>query len=596
MRFLILFLLAQPGQAAVIEYLSGPLLSVHCDDIEEAEADRLLAELENRKSIPERLGKKNTDELENRYLRLLVDDYSQDLSCVSREIKKFSAKLESREKSEEETMLDVLVSKFKNLRITRTQLTEASEKIANDPNVMTKLCPQTGEELEKSIYSRNHETHPGLKTSYEACKALLAARASHKLGRAITPLVDHPLAEAFLKNYYQLNDNALGAFHEQMHAKVLALYQSIAEALRTRGTEMQNEIQKPKPDINTPLKRYLVGDKVRNDKLLGTHIGLQPLRCHMENLYGQPVENLENTLFVSSFLASGVGSVLFKTGRGIYATRFVSPVPYSRRLITISIPRMLQVTSLASYASAKINELMVACREKQPYQPKLSEPNSSKQCQMPSMIESLEIESCWLEGLKMTTGLASDLIMPVVSTKTQQVLLGATRSKYKTKAMSTAFKGENTTPWHPAFRVWQPLPVRYFTAAERQKYLVFVNSRGLLVDSKGKLLNVDRAPYVMDRLGNIYVMPIDMAGRYNHSSLLAGNPVAAAGEIWIKNGFVNRINRKSGHYSTAVMHLTQFINELKKRFTNLSQAVVPGRTINSLKGKSAKKSRKKTKD
>ena len=56
------------------------------------------------------------------------------------------------------------------------------------------------------------------------------------------------------------------------------------------------------------------------------------------------------------------------------------------------------------------------------------------------------------------------------------------------------------------------------------------------------------AIWVMDLKGNLYVVPKQFPGKFNHSSIMAGGDVLCAGEIIVKNGKITHINNRSGHY------------------------------------------------
>ena len=53
-------------------------------------------------------------------------------------------------------------------------------------------------------------------------------------------------------------------------------------------------------------------------------------------------------------------------------------------------------------------------------------------------------------------------------------------------------------------------------------------------------------------------------GKYHHSSLLAGNDVAMAGEVRVENGRIKELTGKSGHYRPTRQNLVQFLHWLEK--------------------------------
>lgn len=87
--------------------------------------------------------------------------------------------------------------------------------------------------------------------------------------------------------------------------------------------------------------------------------------------------------------------------------------------------------------------------------------------------------------------------------------------------------------------------------------------------------------FVMSGEGNIHVGS-HVIGHYHHSSLLAGQPVACAGEIEVVNGFVTWLSNKSGHYAPDPDHLLQILHQLQKNAVNMifpMRVFYPNKTI-----------------
>jgi len=120
----------------------------------------------------------------------------------------------------------------------------------------------------------------------------------------------------------------------------------------------------------------------------------------------------------------------------------------------------------------------------------------------------------------------------------------------------------------PRNKVWpEGRWVHYFTKM-REAFRLTIRD-GLLYDSRGKPFDTAAAPegkamFVMDRAGNIYAWSTErVPGRRNHSSLLAGGPVATAGEIKAAGGRITDVSNESGHYETTLEMLNQFIYRLR---------------------------------
>ena len=70
------------------------------------------------------------------------------------------------------------------------------------------------------------------------------------------------------------------------------------------------------------------------------------------------------------------------------------------------------------------------------------------------------------------------------------------------------------------------------------------------------------AIYVMDSQGVIYYSFDHRYGSIHHSSFLAGEAVASAGEMLIYQGMVYSISNKSGHYRPSAIAINRIIRQL----------------------------------
>jgi hypothetical protein len=120
-----------------------------------------------------------------------------------------------------------------------------------------------------------------------------------------------------------------------------------------------------------------------------------------------------------------------------------------------------------------------------------------------------------------------------------------------------------------------PARVKYMTLDEKAASKVTVKN-GLLVDGRGQLLNTNvrvpgvaagkgRAVYVMDPQGDLYVSGPNakIQGNFQHSCFVSGGPVAAAGEIEVKDGVIRFVSPKSGHYKPTPQQFQQFLDHLE---------------------------------
>lgn len=77
----------------------------------------------------------------------------------------------------------------------------------------------------------------------------------------------------------------------------------------------------------------------------------------------------------------------------------------------------------------------------------------------------------------------------------------------------------------------------------------------------------------MDGEGNIYASKYQRIGEFHHSSLVAGNSVAAAGELEVRNGILMLISDKCGHYKPEIEYLEQAMDVLQFQGVDVSAVI-----------------------
>ncbi len=62
--------------------------------------------------------------------------------------------------------------------------------------------------------------------------------------------------------------------------------------------------------------------------------------------------------------------------------------------------------------------------------------------------------------------------------------------------------------------------------------------------------------------------------RFNHSSFVRGKPVAAAGELWLKDGVLKGITDNSGHYRPGIAEMMQVLRHFQSAGVDISQVLI----------------------
>ena len=153
-------------------------------------------------------------------------------------------------------------------------------------------------------------------------------------------------------------------------------------------------------------------------------------------------------------------------------------------------------------------------------------------------------------------------------------------------AGNTPALGYDLFPLYPQYKgenhdcVWQPFTncppyVIYLDYFERQTLKINVrdnklyNSRGDVFDTSGASPSHTGPPaaiFIMDSSGNLYASNDNTVFLFHHSSIAAGQPVAAAGELMVKNGIIQMSTNCSGHYRPPADKVnSQLSDSLKKQ-------------------------------
>lgn len=154
--------------------------------------------------------------------------------------------------------------------------------------------------------------------------------------------------------------------------------------------------------------------------------------------------------------------------------------------------------------------------------------------------------------------------------KTNGLVLSLT-STYSLGKIQHHYAGENTNcTWQ--FSVCPPY-VNYYDVESRYSLQLHVED-GLMYNSRGELFDTSeadrghtgrRAIFVMDPVGRIYASNQHPIMLLHHSSLLAGNPVAAAGELHVIQGVIKSASSCSGHYRQPVRSIKQITSALRRQ-------------------------------
>jgi len=147
------------------------------------------------------------------------------------------------------------------------------------------------------------------------------------------------------------------------------------------------------------------------------------------------------------------------------------------------------------------------------------------------------------------------------------------------KLQNCVVEADGSINWGPSNRT---VVYDHDLASRGMTQLRIIGGRLFLDDAGAKPLDTSNmvtffsgpghAIFVMSATGNIHVSSHSVGHRH-HSSLLAGQNVAGAGELQASKGNITWLSNKSGHYRPSVAHLLQILHQLQKGGVAMSFAL-----------------------
>lgn len=136
---------------------------------------------------------------------------------------------------------------------------------------------------------------------------------------------------------------------------------------------------------------------------------------------------------------------------------------------------------------------------------------------------------------------------------------------------------------------YHPYAVEYYRTEKERAAIRLVFKNGLVYDAQGNLFDTSggttwprgrnrvttgMADFVMDTYGDFYALLHTIQDKIHHSTALAGEPVAAAGEIKVENGHLLGLNDKSKHYMVPDFISNQALESLKRHGVDTKNVTV----------------------
>lgn len=161
--------------------------------------------------------------------------------------------------------------------------------------------------------------------------------------------------------------------------------------------------------------------------------------------------------------------------------------------------------------------------------------------------------------------------------KVREYLSVIRRYNFRTTKILKRYIGEQTGNGWCA-----PSIVQYLDEIGRAKFELaivdgkFYSANGKLFDTtiSKTVFSNGKAIFVMSKDGRVFASTLHVPKKFHHSSFLAGEAVASAGEIKVINGVITEVTRKSGHYQPTEKINRQFIKMLQKEKIDIKNIII----------------------
>ena len=200
-------------------------------------------------------------------------------------------------------------------------------------------------------------------------------------------------------------------------------------------------------------------------------------------------------------------------------------------------------------------------------------------------IQSVSPEERWAARAVLITHYSPKLLLQL-SPHAQQMIFNSPNADeaevdlnpYDTFNIQSRYQGEDSgiLLWSKSKQAFVNFNTNYLRSeAERRPFQIFIKN-GLVYDVDGNLYDTSDAKLgglgaaqgsaliVMDKGGNLFSSKFQEVGVFHHSSFLAGQPVAFAGEIRVLNGQIVQLSNTSGHYMPSNGSFTQILQRFAK--------------------------------
>lgn len=332
-------------------------------------------------------------ESEDQLFALLANQQSKELKCAA----DFSSSISNAKI--DDPIVKNITEKLELARVAKQKLALASQKLATDPNVSSRLCPlELGEGLAALKAEFPKEQHSSV--TFKRCQEILTHRQAYNAIVGAIPLSGVPEVQKYVDEYTSSKTVPTKA--------LLSVYQQAEKTLQTSSNKLKQTLGGKGAQAFKRQDRYqLLSDPGLATQALkalpeASRKNMQGLLCQADSKYGKGADALDSGVMALSLAFSGGVGLLGKSGMYVTKAAALAGEARSAGVISLGSMRILQASALALDTGAAIAATNRACSELL-----VSDIKTENACTSAPNYQKIEQEDCILTASLTALGYAS---------------------------------------------------------------------------------------------------------------------------------------------------------------------------------------------
>lgn len=362
------FLFGKSAQAGPLEQLSKSafyLSGNRCDSFDEKNAEKVVETAAKdlcftKQTVPagefRELKRALKEHMEGNLFAMLAEQQVLELGCAQDFAKLISSG------APDKVVLDGIQTKLNLARIAKQNLARASQKLATDPNVTSRICPMQESSVETTLASLNSEFPPEQRNSetYRLCHEIMVNRQAYLSIVSTIPLSGTEEVQKYIDNY-------VTAKTVPPDGDFRSAYKAAGKSLRANAVQITDTLRKKGGQGLTRRDRHmLLDDPALQESIIqklpeSSRTDIRGLLCQANAQYGKGADALDTGIMIGSMAVSGGVGML---GRSSAVMSKAAPFAAEARIsgmVSYYSMRALQYAGVAVQGMALATAVDRAC-------------------------------------------------------------------------------------------------------------------------------------------------------------------------------------------------------------------------------------------